>query len=266
VNGLEARGLSARAGSTLIIDGVDCTIPAGSVTALVGPNGAGKSTLLRALAAVERPHTGTVRFAGTDLLTMRRRARARLLTFVEQDAATELPLTVHEVVALGRVPHESLLGGTAGEAASETIIARALETVGMGAFAARTVTSLSGGERQRVLLAKALAQEPQIVLLDEPTNHLDIGAQLETLQLLRGVASHGATVLAALHDLNLAATWCDRVIVVSAGRVVAAGEAAATLNAQLIEEVYGVAATVLSNPTTGSPVIAFSPLRKGLQP
>jgi iron complex transport system ATP-binding protein len=282
VSGLEARGVSATAGGTLIIDGIDCTVPAGSFTALVGPNGAGKSTLLRTLAAVERPHAGSVRFAGSDLLTMHRRARARVLAFVEQDAATELALTVREVVALGRVPHESLLGGVGlggvglggaglGGAASGTstvggsdaVIARALETVGMSDFAERVLTSLSGGERQRVLLAKALAQEPQMLLLDEPTNHLDIGAGLETLELLRSVAASGSTVLAALHDLNLAATWCDRVIVVANGKVVAAGPATQTLTAELIGDVYGVEATVLTNPTTGSPVIAFSPRRKG---
>ncbi|MGV8969287.1 MAG: ABC transporter ATP-binding protein [Microbacteriaceae bacterium] len=260
MSGLEAVGLDARVGSILIIDGVDCTVPVGSFTALVGPNGAGKSTLLRALAAVERPASGTVRFHGSDILRMRRRERARLLAFVEQDATTELALTVREVVAMGRVPHESLLGGTPAGPASIASIGRALETVGMADFADRSVISLSGGERQRVLLAKALAQEPEILLLDEPTNHLDIGAQLETLALLGGVAERGATVLAALHDLNLAATWCDRVIVVSEGRVVAAGLTKETLTAALIEQIYGVRVTILTNTSTGAPVIAFSPL------
>ena len=260
-SGLEADGLSVTAGGALIIDGIDCSVPHGSFTALVGPNGAGKSTLLRALAAVERPNSGTVRFAGSDLRAMQRRARARVLAFVEQDAATELALTVREVVALGRLPHESLLGGPA--ASSEAVITAALETVGMTDFAERVLTSLSGGERQRVLLAKALAQEPQLLLLDEPTNHLDIGAGLETLELLQSVASAGSTVLAALQDLNLAATWCDRVIVVADGAVVAAGPTSDTLTAELIGDVYGVDATVLTNPTTGRPVIAFSPRRKG---
>jgi iron complex transport system ATP-binding protein len=184
---------------------------------------------------------------------------------VEQDAATELALTVREVVALGRAPHESLLtGATVGGASGSTFaLVDALATVGMSDFSERVFTSLSGGERQRVLLAKALAQEPRMLLLDEPTNHLDIGAALETLGLLRTVASSGATVLAALHDLNLAATWCDRVIIVAHGRVVAAGAASETLTAELIGDAYGVEATVLTNPTTGSPVIAFSPRRKG---
>jgi len=264
MSGLDAQGVSVKAGGTLIIDGIDCTVPVGSFTALVGPNGAGKSTLLRALAAVERPQSGSVRFNSSDLLTMPRRARARVLAFVEQDAATELALTVREVVALGRVPHEPLLVG--GPANSDAVIAAALETVGMTEFSERVLTSLSGGERQRVLLAKALAQEPHVLLLDEPTNHLDIGAGLETLELLRSVASSGSTVLAALHDLNLAATWCDRVIVVANGTVVAAGPASDTLTAELIGDVYGVDATVLANPTTGTPVIAFSPRRKGITP
>ena len=258
MSGLEAHDIRVKAGGRLIIDGIDCTVPPGTLAALIGPNGAGKSTLLRSLAAVEKPETGEVSFEGTPLLSLPRRQRARLAAFVEQDAATELPLTVEAVVALGRMPHLSLW--EAPDAASRTIIEDSLDAVGMRDFAGRDVTTLSGGERQRVLLAKALAQRAPLLLLDEPTNHLDIRAQLSTLALLRSVASTGSTVLAALHDLGLAAAWCDTVIVVADGRVVAAGETAATLTPELIRRVYGVRATVFTDPVTRRPVIGFGEL------
>ena len=254
-SGLSASRIRILAGSTLIIDGVDCTVPAGSVSALVGPNGAGKSTLLRTLAAVHRPESGTVEFNGTELLSAPRRERARIVAFVEQDTATETAMSVASVVGLGRLPHQSLWGDPA-----DSVVAQSLEATGMTAFAEREFATLSGGERQRVMLARALAQEPALLLLDEPTNHLDIGAQLESLALLRRLAGEGMTVLAALHDLGLAATYSDHVIVLSGGRVVAAGPTAETLTPALLREVYGVEATVLVNPVTGRPVLAFSRL------
>jgi iron complex transport system ATP-binding protein len=258
VSGLEASRITVAAGGRLLVDGIDCTVPSGTLAALVGPNGSGKSTLLRALAAVHQPREGEVGFEGADLLRMPRRARARLAALVEQDATTETAMTVTQVVGLGRLPHESLLGGESPESAR--IIDAALETVEMTAFAQREFPSLSGGERQRVMLARALAQEPRLLLLDEPTNHLDIHAQLSVLALLRGLAATGSTVLAALHDLGLAAAYADHVIVLSRGRVVAAGPTAETLRPALIREVYRVEATVLQNPVTGRPVLAFSPL------
>ena len=258
MSGLEGSGIRITAGQKLIIDGVDCTIPAGSVSALVGPNGAGKSTLLRALAAVQRPDAGSVTFDGTDLLTAPRRKRARVIAFVEQDTSTETAMTVESVVGLGRLPHQSLWRDETADSAA--IVAAALSTTGMADFAQREFASLSGGERQRVMLARALAQEPTLLLLDEPTNHLDIGAQLSALALLRELAAGGMTVLAALHDLGLAATHTDHVIVLRDGRVVAAGTTAETLTPALLREVYGVEATVLVHPVTGRTVLAFSRL------
>jgi len=256
--GLEASRIEVRIDGTIIVDGVDCTVAPGSLTALLGPNGAGKTTLLRALAAIEKPTTGTVSFAGADLFALPRRERARLAALVEQDAATDLAFTVRAVVGLGRTPHQSLWDADSAEDAA--IIDDSLEAVGMTAFAAREFPSLSGGERQRVLLAKALAQQPSLLVLDEPTNHLDVSAQLATLQLLTRVTAQGVTVLAALHDLNLAASWSDAVIVMRGGKVVAAGPTVTTLTPALIREVYAVDAHVLENPVTGRPVIAFSPL------
>ncbi|MEO8093941.1 MAG: ATP-binding cassette domain-containing protein [Pseudolysinimonas sp.] len=258
--GLDAARIRVLAGGTLLIDGVDCSVPAGSVSALVGPNGAGKSTLLRALAGVEAPAAGSVSFDGADLLALPRRQRARIAALVEQDAATETALTVTEVVALGRLPHQSLWRDDPSDAAA--IVTAALATAGVTEFASREFGSLSGGERQRVMLAKALAQQPRLLLLDEPTNHLDIEAQLAVLALVADLAAGGTTVLAALHDLGLAASYSDHVIVLRGGRVIAAGPTAETLTPTLIREVYGVDTTVLHNPTTGRPMLAFSPLRQ----
>ncbi|MCU1439706.1 MAG: ATP-binding cassette protein [Rhodoglobus sp.] len=256
--GLTGSRIRVLAGDTLIIDGVDCTVPAGSLTALIGPNGAGKSTLLRALAAVTRPAAGSVVFDDVDLLAAPRRQRARLAAFVEQDASADTAMTVASVVGLGRLPHQDLWRDETPE--SRRIVAEALATVGMTDFASREFASLSGGERQRVMLARALAQEPRLLLLDEPTNHLDIRAQLSALLLLRELAAGGATVLAALHDLGLAATYADHVIVLREGKVAAAGPTASTLTPSLIRDIYGVHATVLENPVTRRPVIALSPL------
>lgn len=255
---LQAHDITITAGGTLLIDELDCTAPAGHLTALVGPNGSGKTSLLRALSAVRTPDAGRIEFESHDLLGMPRRHRAQTVALVEQDATTELQLTVNAVVGLGRLPYQSMWGSTDRE--SQSIIDGALEAVDLRDFAARDFSTLSGGERQRVMLARALAQQPRLMLLDEPTNHLDIGAQLSVLALLQGLTRRGVTVIAALHDLGLAATYSDHLIVVNFGRVVAAGPTASTLTPALIREVYGVQANVLTNPVTHRPVIALSPL------
>ena len=254
--GLEAARVSWAVGGTLIVDGVDCSAPAGSVTGLLGPNGSGKSTLLRLVAGVQALDAGTVSLAGTDLLATKRRERARLVAFVEQDATTEIALSVLDAVLLGRIPHRSLL---AGDSPQDRAVARAvLERLGLSHFADRDLATLSGGERQRVHVARALAQEPSVLLLDEPTNHLDIAAQLATMSLLSKLAADGVTVLAALHDLNLAAGSCDHVILLSGGRVAAAGSVTDVLVPDVVDAVYGVRTELLTHPVTGRPVLTFS--------
>ncbi|BDI21843.1 ABC transporter ATP-binding protein [Herbiconiux sp. L3-i23] len=259
MTGLDGRRVVVRGGGRLLIDGVDIVAPAGSLTAVVGPNGAGKSTLLRALSAVDVPSSGSVRVGEHDLLAAPRRRRARLAALVEQDATTELDLTVADVIGLGRLPHEGLFGGD--DAGSADAIADAMAITDTTRFASRLVPTLSGGERQRVMLAKALAQQTPLLVLDEPTNHLDIAAQLATLRVLRDLARSGRAVLAALHDLGLTAAWADRVVMLSEGRVVAAGPTTEVLTAELVSALYGVETTVLTHPTTGAPVLAFSEIR-----
>ena len=256
VGGLDAARIRFARGDRLIVDGVDITVPAGSVGALLGPNGAGKSTLLHLIAGVERPDAGALALGGDDLAALRRRDRARRISLAEQEVAEAPGLRVSEVVALGRTPHIGPWSGL-GER-DRAVVARSIDELDLGPLADRDYSTLSGGERQRVNLARALAQEPELLLLDEPTNHLDVRAQLSSLDLLRRLAARGHTVLAALHDLGLAAAHADHVVVLQDGRVVASGAPHDVLEPGLIRAVWGVDAEVLEHPVTGRPLIAYS--------
>lgn len=252
---LAASRLAFSRNGQLVIDGVDIDLPVGSFGAVIGPNGAGKSTLLHLLVGTLPVDSGAVLFDGADLLALRRRDRARLVALSEQHGDGDTGLLVTDVVLLGRTPH---IGRWSSEGpADRQVVADALTAVGMTAFADRPFDTLSGGERQRVHLARALAQEPRLLLLDEPTNHLDVRAQLSLLSLVRAQTAAGITAVAALHDLNIAAAYADSVVVLSQGRVVAAGPAASVLTGELIGDVYGVRADVLQHPRTGRPLIAF---------
>lgn len=252
-DGLKVAGVSLRRGGRTIVDAAGFSAPAGRITGLVGPNGAGKTTLISALVGLERPESGSVTFEGADLIGMDRRERARLCAYVEQSASTEERLSVIDVVALGRIPHASPWAGPGAEDAA--IVAAALERVGMAAFSARAFHTLSGGEQQRVQMARALAQQPRLLVLDEPTSHLDIRAQLQMLDLLDALARAGTTVLLALHDLNLALRSCNWLVVMNAGQVVAEGAPAEILTGPLLAKVYGVRARVIAGPD--GPVIAY---------
>ncbi|MFC6152867.1 ABC transporter ATP-binding protein [Nocardioides yefusunii] len=256
---LKASGLGRQVGGRNARRDVLCdagfSVPVGSVTALVGPNGAGKSSLMRVLAGtVDSSHQAHVELDGIDLLGLKRRDRARRVALVEQELRAEFSLTVRQVVEMGRIPHESPWAVAAPEVG---IVEEAMATAGVTAFADRLLGSLSGGEQQRVQMARALAQEPDLLLLDEPTNHLDVKAQQDALGLLRQVAAQGTTVVAALHDLNLAAGYCDHVVVLADGRVRAVGPVAEVLTAELVRETYGVAADVIAHPRTGRPLVIF---------
>lgn len=261
MNGLEVSGLTRDVGPrrsrTTVLDAAGFSVPSGSVTALVGPNGAGKSSLMRLLAGTtdsSGPVPAQVTLDGVDLLAMPRRERAKRVALVEQELRAEFSLSVRQVVEMGRIPHES---GWAVASADASIVDAAMGTAGVSNFAGRLLGSLSGGEQQRVQMARALTQEPHLLLLDEPTNHLDVRAQQEALGLLREVAAQGTTVVAALHDLNLAAAYCDHVVVLAAGRVRAVGPVAQVLSADLVRETYGVEADVITHPRTGRPLIVF---------
>ena len=254
---VEVRDTTVRIGDRTLVDRVSFDAPIGGFTALVGPNGAGKSTLLRAIAGVEHRESGVVVLDGVDLLAPPRRARARIMALVEQDSITELPLIARDVVRLGRTPHESLIGG--GDPDGPVAVEDALRRSGSAPLAPREVTTLSGGERQRVMLARALAQQPRVLLLDEPTNHLDLAAQLDVVRLIRDITAQGVTVIAAIHDLSLAAAHADAVVVLSHGGVAGHGPTEETLTPARIREVFGVAAQWTRNPLTGRSLLAVGP-------
>jgi iron complex transport system ATP-binding protein len=250
--GLRAERVTRTAGGTLILDGVSLTPRPGTVTGLLGPNGSGKSTLLRLLAGVVSPASGVVTLDARPLDQVGRRAVARRVAVVEQQAETQVALTVHDVIRLGRIPHRR--SWTPASPAGEEAVREALDRTGLTAKAHRSWHTLSGGERQRVQIARALAQEPRELLLDEPTNHLDIQHQLSLLAL---VTELGVTSVIALHDLNLAAMYCDRLVVLSQGRVVACGSPYEVLTEDLIGDVYGVRATVTRSGPGDRPQVRF---------
>ena len=251
---LTATRVSWSAGSTLILDGAGVTVQAGRMVGLIGPNGSGKTSLLRCAAALTTPDAGEVMLGGADLTAMPRRAIARRLAFVEQDAATDVELELREVVLLGRTPHRHALEPDTAE--DLELVADALRRTDLTGRERQPWHTLSGGERQRARIARALVQEPEVLLLDEPTNHLDIAHQLDLLGLVRSL---GLATLAALHDLNLAASFCDEIVVLDAGRVVAGGSPSEVLTADLIGEVYNVDAIVGRHPVTGTPTVTFTP-------
>ncbi len=249
---LETREVRWTRGGALVVDDVSLRPEPGSTVGLLGPNGSGKSSLLRLLQGAARPDSGDVLLDDRPLGEWRRREVARSVAVVTQHAETDADIVVRDVVRLGRTPHRPVWGGsTTGD---EAAIDAALERVGLTDKADRLWHTLSGGERQRAQIARALAQEPRELLLDEPTNHLDIRHQLDVLAL---VAALPVTSIIALHDLNLAATYCDSVLVLRAGRVVAAGAPAEVLTPALIADVYEVKARVIPDAETGRSTILF---------
>nr|WP_189867393.1 ABC transporter ATP-binding protein [Streptomyces poonensis] len=242
------------AGARHLVKDVTLTARPGETIGLVGPNGSGKSSLLRAVYRVLRPDTGQVLVDGTNAWSLPVRQLARTVAAVVQEPGADVDLTVREVVAMGRTPHKRLLDGDTPEDAE--LIESALRSADATHLAARPFDRLSGGERQRVLIARALAQQPSLLVLDEPTNHLDIRHRLAILGTLRRLP---ATVLVALHDLNLAAYYCDRLYVLHDGEITASGPPAEVLTAPLLARVYGVTAEVAIHPRTGAPQVTFVP-------
>jgi iron complex transport system ATP-binding protein len=205
--------------------------------AVIGANGAGKTTLLKLIGGVFRANAGSVQIDGTDVAEIPRRQMARLVAMVPQELVIPFSFTVREMVELGRTAHMSLFGGLG--TTDRHAIEHALEVTDSTCLASRVVNELSGGERQRVLVAMALAQQPRILLLDEPTQRLDLTRQAEILDLIRDVgAERGLTVFAAIHDLNLAALYFDRLIVLSGGAIVADGAPDQVMKAEVLEPAY----------------------------
>lgn len=227
-----------------ILQDISFGVAEGEVLAICGANGAGKSSLLRLLYRQQAPRRGTVRLMGRDIWLMKAPEAARIVAAVLQEQPTDFALTTRQIVALGRLPHRSGFGpGTLDNAVVGTVLHR----MDLSSFADRAFGTLSGGERQRVMVARALAQKPQVIVLDEPTNHLDIRHQLELLALLRGL---GLTVITTLHDLTLAAGFADRVLILRQGRVIADAAPHDALSEATIATAFDVSARVdRSGPT-----------------
>jgi iron complex transport system ATP-binding protein len=258
VTALAVRELAVDLDRTPVLCGVNCVAAAGGWLAVIGPNGAGKTTLLRATAGL-LPYRGTILLGGADIRSLRLRERARLVAYVPQQPVLPPNMTVEEYVLLGRTPHLGYLGGP-GRRDRERA-AEALARLDVARFAARRLASLSGGERQRVVLARALAAEPRVLLLDEPTSMLDIGHQQQMLELVDGLRREaGLTVLSTLHDLTTAGQYADELVLLDSGRVAAAGPASDVLTPDLITRVYAARVTVTASPD-GRPVV--TPRRLG---
>ena len=252
---VDAQAVSFSVEAKTLLDRIDMRAERGQFVGLIGPNGAGKSTLLRTLSGVLRHQEGAVWLEGSDLSSMAARDVAAMLALVPQIAPYTQGFTAFELVLMGRYPH---LGRFEVEGqADDRIAERAMRLTETEQFGERTLETLSGGERQRVFLARALAQQPRILLLDEPTSNLDILHQLTILGLVRQLVDDGLTAIAAIHDLNLAARYCDRLVLISNGQVATEGPPEDVLTPETIESAFGVRAGVYRDPATDALAISL---------
>jgi iron complex transport system ATP-binding protein len=240
-----------------VLEGIDLEVQEGEILALVGPNGSGKSTLLRNIAGVLKPSAGVVYLDFKELRKLTPRELARHLGAVEQDRRVGFDFAVKELVELGRLPHLSRLERLGSE--DHAAVRRAMELTHVEGLAERAISTLSGGERQRAFLAIALAQEPQALLLDEPTAHLDINYQVELMELIRERARAGLTIIMALHDLNLAACYADRIALLHRGRIVTLGRPEEVLTPRSIRETFKAEVAVGRSSLTGAIYIQLLP-------
>ena len=250
---LHCRSLSYTLDGATLIAGADLAVEVGMLLGIIGPNGAGKSTLLRLAAGLIAPASGEITLDGRSLRALPRKQIARLLGYVPQQARLDFPFSVADVVMDGRNPHlgRFQVGGTT----DRRIVWEAMEQTGILPLAERNVQTLSGGEKQRVLIARALAQQPRVLLLDEPTANLDLYHQHAILRLVRRLAAEqGLAVVAAVHDINLAARYCDQLAVLMSGRMVATGPPAMTLTHALLADVFAVEAEITPEPDVAGAV------------
>lgn len=243
-------GVSFSYGSIKALEDVTMTVGGGEMVGILGPNGSGKSTLLKCIDRILRPKAGVILVDGSDAARIRPREIAKLLGYVPQSASDVFPFTVFDTVLMGRRPH---LGWNPSGRDLE-VVSRTLEVLGLGRFALRRLNELSGGERQRVLLARALAQQPQVLLLDEPTANLDIRHQLEVLDLISSLIKRGGiSAVMAMHDVNLACRFSDEIILLHKGRVFAAGKPESVITEENMRAVYGVSVAISND--SGRPYI-----------
>lgn len=251
------QGVSVDIAGTRIISDIDLQVAPGGFVGIVGPNGSGKSTTLRCVYRALIPAAGEIAINGVSVRAISMRENARQVAALTQDMSLDFDFTAAEVIATGRLPHGASLRGTSER--DRQICAQATETADVAALTDRKFSSLSGGERQRVLIARALAQQPRVLVLDEPTNHLDVRHQYSILSSARTL---GITVIAALHDLNLAAQYCDTIHVMANGRVVLSGSPHEVITAESIDQWFGIGCHVIAHPRSGVPQIIFDALEE----
>ncbi|MEV7290931.1 ABC transporter ATP-binding protein [Streptomyces microflavus] len=250
---LAARGVTVGYGGRAVIDDLDVSIPPGVVTTIIGPNGCGKSTLLRTLTRLLKPAKGTVVLDGEDIGRLRTRDVAKKLGLLPQAPVAPEGLTVGDLVARGRHPHQSWLRQWSSDDAG--VVERALAMTGVADLADRPVDSLSGGQRQRVWISMTLAQGTDLLLLDEPTTYLDLAHAIDVLDLVDDLHESGCTVVMVLHDLNLATRYSDNLIVMRAGSILAQGHPRDVITAELLYEAFGLQAKVIDDPVGDRPLI-----------
>lgn len=244
---LRAVGLSLGYKDKRVIEDFNAAIPSGKMVGLIGPNGSGKTTLLRALAGVIKPMQGSIHLNGLDLIELSARKRAQLVGWVPQREAIAWPLTVREVVSLGRAPHRGWLLPLTKE--DEEVVNRVMGLTEMTSLSDRRVDELSAGEFQQVLIARALTQEPQVLLLDEPTSNLDVHHQMQVMDLVRDLVAHqNITAVIAIHDLSLAARYCDELILLHNGWQICAGDPREVLRPENIAPVFEVESCLYHDP------------------
>ena len=253
---LEVKNLDYSYGSKPAVDNVSINVREGEFVGLIGPNGSGKSTVLKNIYRALTPDRGEIYIDGEDLLKMSYKESALRMAVVGQENDVPFNFRVEEIVAMGRTPHKKMFDIDTKE--DKEIIRHALAHVGMEDMAKRNYLHLSGGEKQRVIIARATAQECDFLVLDEPTNHLDISYQMQIFDFVRHI---NATVLAAIHDLNMAALYCDRLYILDHGKVRYEGKPEEVLTPEIIKEIYGVDCSIETNPRTGRLNIAFIPDR-----
>lgn len=257
---IEVRHVVQAVQGAVVLHDLSCSFKQGRMYGILGPNGVGKSTFLHLLSGTDRPRQGEVLLHGRSLASLPRKELARTMAVLQQGGIPPIGFTVREVARMGRYPHQNWLGGETND--PEPMIDKALAAMGLESLQHRRMNQLSGGERQRVALAKLMVQDPSILLLDEPTTYLDIGYQIQLLDTVRQwQQDQGLTVIAVLHDLNLASLYCDELIVLHRGTIAAAGTPLQVLTSELIERVYETRTTLIPHPLTGAPQIMLQPNR-----
>jgi iron complex transport system ATP-binding protein len=250
---LSANAVSLGYGTRTVVEDLDLTIPPGKLTVIVGANACGKSTLLRGLARLLSPTHGEICLDGRSIASMPTRAVATIMGVLPQTPIAPEAIIVSDLVGRGRYPHQGWFRRWT--VADDAAVAGALAATGTLDLAGRPVDELSGGQRQRVWIAMALAQETDLLLLDEPTSFLDINHQVEILDLLTDLVRSGRTIVAVLHDLNLACRYADHIVAMKSGGIAAEGAPADVVTAGLVADVFGLSAQILRDPVSGTPMI-----------